>query len=71
MPASELWAGALSLLLIHDETGCTQSARNATILLDRLCDLEHLDDATRQLCERASQRLDRQTHQGGKHAGAA
>lgn len=29
MPSNELWAGALSLVLIHHETGCPQSALNA------------------------------------------
>ncbi|KAB2921167.1 MAG: hypothetical protein F9K30_15055 [Dechloromonas sp.] len=71
MPHSELWAGALSLLLIHDETGCPHSARHATLLLDRLCDMENLDEETRRLCERASQRLQTQTRNGGKHAGTA
>lgn len=56
-PASDLWAGALSLLLIHGETGCPHSALNAARLLDRLCDLPEVDEATRNLCERASRRL--------------
>lgn len=56
MPPCELWAATLSLLLIHEETGCRQSALNAVRLLDRICDLE-IDDDTRRLCERASQRL--------------
>lgn len=57
MPAAELWAGALSLLLIHSESGCPHSALNAARLLDRLCDSPELDEETRDLCERASQRL--------------
>ena len=57
MPPPELWAGALSLLLIHDESGCPHSALNAARLLDRLCDTTDLDDETRALCERASIRL--------------
>ena len=57
MPPPELWAGALSLLLIHDESGCPHSALNAARLLDRLCDATDLDYETRALCERASIRL--------------
>jgi len=57
MPPPELWAGALSLLLIHDESGCPHSALNAARLLDRLCDATDLDDETRCLFERASNRL--------------
>jgi len=57
MPTSELWAGALSLLLIHSESGCPHSALNAARILDRLCESDELDDETRQLCERASNRL--------------
>jgi len=56
MPPCELWAATLSLLLIHEETGCRHSALNAARLLDHLCDME-IDDDTRRLCERASQRL--------------
>ena len=52
-----LWAGALSLLLIHDETGCAHSALNASRLLELLGELEEIDDETRGLCERASARL--------------
>jgi hypothetical protein len=57
MPPPELWAGALSLLLIHGESGCPHSALNAARLLDRLCDSPDVDDETRALCERASSRL--------------
>lgn len=57
MPASELWAGALCLLLIHSESGCLHSALNAALILDRLCESAGLDDETRELCERASNRL--------------
>jgi hypothetical protein len=57
VPPPELWAGALSLLLIHGESGCPHSALNAARILDRLCDATDLDDATRALCERASNRL--------------
>lgn len=68
---SQLWAGALSLLLIHDETGCPHSARHATLLLDRLSAMDDLDDETRALCERASRRLDNLARQGGRDAGSA
>jgi hypothetical protein len=57
MPPPELWAGALSLLLIHDESGCPHSALNAARLLDHLCDSPDIDDDTRAPCERASSRL--------------
>ncbi len=57
MPGTELWAGALSLLLLHNETGCHHSALHAARLLDCLCEIDDLDDDTRQLCERASLRL--------------
>ena len=57
MPAPELWAGALSLILIHDESGCPHSALNAARILDRLCAASDIDDDTRALCERASNRL--------------
>mgnify|MGYP001768794467 CR=1 FL=1 len=62
MPPPELWAGALSLLLIHDESGCPHSALNAARLLDRLGDSPEVDEDTRMLCERASQRLMQCTH---------
>lgn len=57
MRRDSLWAGALSLLLIHDETGCRHSALNAARILDRLSELPELDAETRTLCERASYRL--------------
>lgn len=60
MPSSELWAGALSLLLIHHETGCPHSALNAIRVLEHLCDQDGIDDQTRSLCERASARLSQQ-----------
>jgi hypothetical protein len=65
MPATELWAGALSLILIHEETGCQHSALHAARLLDQLCDIADIDDATRRLCERASSRL---SHKERRHA---
>ncbi len=58
MPTDSLWAGALSQLLIHQETGCPHSARHAIRLLDRLCEFDGLDAEVRALCERASSRLD-------------
>ena len=60
MPTPPLWAGVLSQLLIHDETGCPHSARHAIRLLDCLCEDVDLDRATRELCERASRRLESQ-----------
>lgn len=71
MPAVELWAGALSLLLIHGESGCPHSALNAARLLDRLSDAPDLDDETRSLCERASNRLSQPPHKETPHAGTA
>lgn len=71
MPPSEIWAGALSLLLIHGESGCTHSALNAARLLDRLSDAPDLDDETRGLCERASDRLSQPARKETPHAGAA
>ncbi len=57
MPTIELWAGALSLLLRHNETGCQQSARQAACLLERISETPEVDAETRSLCERAGQRL--------------
>ncbi len=56
VPAS-LWAGALSELLNHGETGCRQSARRAADLLTRLADSPAVDREVRDLCERACERL--------------
>jgi hypothetical protein len=67
MPPPELWAGALSLLLIHGESGCPHSALNAARLLDRLCDSPDIDDETRRLCERASSRLTASPSQRNGH----
>lgn len=58
MPSNNLWAGALSQLLIHQETGCTHSARHAIRLLDKLSEFTDLDEEVRVLCERASHRLE-------------
>lgn len=69
MPADSLWAGALSQLLIHQETGCPHSARHAIRLLDCLCECDELDAELRSLCERASRRLDRRVEEC--RAGAA
>lgn len=60
MPSRELWAGALSLLLLHEETGCAHSALHAARLLDQISDASDVDDDTRKLCERASARLSNQ-----------
>lgn len=57
MPTNNLWAGVLSQLLIHQESGCAHSARHAIRLLDQLCDSNDLDADVRLLCERASNRL--------------
>jgi hypothetical protein len=57
MPTSSLWAGALSLVLIHSETGCRHAAQQAADVLERLADTEDLEQETRALCERASDRL--------------
>lgn len=58
MPTNNLWAGVLSQLLIHQETGCPHSARHAIRLLDCLCEFDDLDDEVRSLCERASRRIE-------------
>lgn len=57
MPSSELWAGALSLLLRHDLTGCSVTARQAATVLDRIASCPEVDAETRSLCEAASFRL--------------
>lgn len=62
MPSNELWAGALSLVLIHAETGCLHSAMNAARLLEQLSDTDGVDAAIRRLCERASDRLASSEH---------
>ena len=67
MPSTELWAGALSLLLIHSETGCLHSALHAARLLDCLCENDDLDDSTRKLCERASLRLSHSVDSAAPH----
>lgn len=57
MPNIELWAGALSLVLRHDLTGCALSARQAADLLSRIADNPEVDRETRALCDEASLRL--------------
>lgn len=64
MPTNNLWAGVLSQLLIHQETGCPHSARHAIRLLDSLCDCDDLDADVRLLCERASRRLEHHVEAG-------
>lgn len=66
MPNAELYAGALSLLIRHDLTGCTQAARQAAGLLDRLADLPCTDDETRGLCEAMATHL--ATRQAGNRS---
>ena len=58
MPSNNLWAGVLSQLLIHQESGCQHSARHAIRLLDQLAEFDDLDKDVRLLCERASNRLE-------------
>lgn len=70
MSSSNMWEGALSLVLLHRETGCPQSALHAARLLDCLSELDDLDSDTRRLCERASQRLVGES-QETRHARAA
>jgi hypothetical protein len=60
MPNTELFAGALSQLLRHELSGCPRATRNAADLLDRLAALPGIDDETRELCDRMSERLDRE-----------
>lgn len=69
MPTNNLWAGVLSQLLIHQETGCPHSTRLAIRLLDRLSEFDNLDEEVRTLCERASRRLENGLEK--QHAGAA
>lgn len=57
MPGIPLWAGALSLLLQHQETGCMHAGRQAADLLERLAADDEVDATTRDLLERAANRL--------------
>lgn len=58
MPSNNLWAGLLSQLLIHQETGCPHSIRLAIRLLDQLNEFADLDEDFLCLCERAGRRLE-------------
>ena len=58
-PSATLWAGALSAVLSFDETGCPHASRRAADLLARLADFPDTDRDLRDLCERASLRLER------------
>lgn len=71
MPNTDLWAGALGLLLIHDETGSGQSAHHAIRLLEQITDYDDVDEELRALCERASQRLVARVGTSGNVGGAA
>lgn len=57
MPNAELYAGALSLLIRHDLTGCPQAALQAAGVLDRLADLAGSDGEMRRLYETMAARL--------------
>lgn len=57
MTSPALWAGTLHQLLIHEESGCPQSAARAARLLEQLSEAPELDEEGRRLCERASLRL--------------
>lgn len=63
---ASLWAGALSHVLSYDESGCPHAANRAAELLARLAEQPEVDRDLRELCERASQRLE-STDAGGKH----
>lgn len=65
MPKTELWAGALSLLLHHSETACPHAASQAARLLECISDASDLDEATRALCDRASIRLSQSSKNPG------
>lgn len=56
-PSNTVWAGALTLLLVHQETGCPHSARQAARLLECIAESDGLDEAVRAIVERASLRL--------------
>lgn len=58
MLSTELWAGALALLLHHSETGCPAAARQAARLLEHLSNAPEVDAELSALCERASIRLE-------------
>lgn len=71
MPSSNVWEGALSLLLLHSETGCRHSALQAARLLSLISRQEGLDSLTRNLCERAGHRLEDMATEEASHAGTA
>ncbi len=54
MDHDPLWAGALSLVLLHEETGCPHSALHAARLLERISELPEIDGSTRDLTGRRS-----------------
>ncbi|HEY5763122.1 MAG TPA: hypothetical protein VIS73_07930 [Rhodocyclaceae bacterium] len=56
---ASLFAAALSELLRHQLSGCRHAAWKAADLLERLTCLPGLDDETRELCDRMSERLAR------------
>lgn len=64
MPNTELWAGALSLMVRYAETGCVQSGRQAACVLERITAMPELDQETCSLLERAHARLLSQMQRG-------
>lgn len=57
MQSKDIYAGALSLVLRHDLTGCAHSARQAVDLLERLAASPTVDGDTRALYEQMCERL--------------
>ncbi|MBI5898832.1 MAG: hypothetical protein HZB40_06375 [Rhodocyclales bacterium] len=57
MQSHDLYAGALTLVLRHDLTGCARSAHQAVDLLERLAASPTVDGDTRALCEEMCKRL--------------
>ncbi|WP_310449636.1 hypothetical protein [Sulfuritalea sp.] len=57
MQSHDLYAGALTLVMRHDLTGCARSAHQAVDLLERLAASSTLDGDTRSLCEQMCERL--------------
>lgn len=57
MTNAHLWAGALNLMVRYAETGCQQSGRQATCLIDRILETSELDPETSALFEQLSYRL--------------
>ncbi len=58
MANMNLLTSTLSLLMLHDLTGCTRAARQAAGLLRHLSDLPEMDWEVRYLCEQMSIKLD-------------